>query len=186
MRHHIVSFALMMLVFQINAQSNDERDFVNFLSKFPLLEFPIKTKNLNAYKTYRKIAAKENLLKGGLCAKYFYAGDESKIKFEFESFNMETGKSMGKRTDQFGFYPAFRAEIKEYLLLCFLKTTLTSYEYHLAAFKKEEKNATDILEMNKVNEEQSTELYQYGAMEKNFRVQIFRYEQNPKFWQQKN
>lgn len=185
MRYNIVFYFVMISIFEIQGQSNSGNDFVNFVSKFPLMEFPIKTKHFNDYETFRKVATRVNQLDQNLCATYFFQGDKSKVRSEFESFNMETGASMGKKVDQFGFYPVFRAVSNQYLLLCFMKTTLTSYEYHLAAFKAREETASDVLEINKVNEELSPDLYEFAAIEKSPRIQIFRFEQNPNFWKQK-
>ncbi|MBY0435739.1 MAG: hypothetical protein K2U26_16695 [Cyclobacteriaceae bacterium] len=161
---------------------NKATEFNKFKLLFPIQQLPYNSSTLSNYSVYSILESEANKLDNTSCVKYFFNNDVLKTTYKYESFNMETGESKGMIQDEYSFYPAFRFETKEYVVLGFLKTSISTHEFYIAILKSNESISTDILEINRINEELLPELFEFSTVDKNLGVSVFKYEQSPEYW----
>jgi hypothetical protein len=177
-----MKYFLIVLFINYNGFSQTKsNDFESFTSIFPFENLPYNTSSLNKYKKYDSILTSRNILKNDKCIKYFFNGDKTQNSYKYESFNMETGEETGQKEYEYSFYPAFRLETKEWLMLGFLRNDMNDYRYYLALYKHGVSKIYDLIEINRVNEELLPDLFEYSVIEKNLNINIIKYELNPKY-----
>jgi hypothetical protein len=174
--------SIVFIIINFNGLSQTKSiEFENFKAMFPVKNLPYNTSSLNKYKKYDSISTSKYMLDNNECIKYFFHGDKTRNSYKYESFNMETGEGTGQKVYEYSFYPVFRLENKEWLMLGFLRDDMNDYRYYLALYRHGQSKINDLVEINRVNEALLPDLFEYSLVEKNLNIKIIKYELNPKY-----
>lgn len=181
-KYNLIIITALLFSFSCSSQSKKKNnEFDEFRSKFLVATLPYNSSHLNKNSTYISLASKANKLNRDLCAKYFFNDDLSKIKYRYENFNMEEGRSLGMVEEEYNFYPAFRIENKDITLLGYLRTSVDTYEYFVAAFEAKQFKVMDVLQINRVDDEFEVELIEASFITEDLNVHVFKYTVNPEY-----
>jgi len=177
----IVLILSLLCVFSACKSQSHNDEFGSFIERFPPVELPLNTANLNNNDNYISIGGKKNKLDNKQCVRYLFNGDKSKVEYKYEKVDMETGLSKGNVKAEYNIYPAFKAVKGDFLLLGFLQTDIYSYSYVLSVYNRGTNKCLGNIEINKMDADDEFKLVQSALIDNDLVVRIFRYEINPEY-----
>ncbi len=160
--------------------SQDLGQLEKLKSRFEPRSIPFNSAFLNENSSLIKISKKRPLSEDEIL-RYILAGHRSKLEYRFEKYDMETGESKGFETRSYKFYPVYRIEYKELLILVVLRTSANTQSYFLSVYNTTNEKTSEAIEINKLDAEDEYRLFQCSYLDESLQLRIFRYEINPRY-----
>jgi len=174
----LLSIVLALCCF--NCASQDTGRLEKLKSRFEPIAVPFNSWSLN--ENSRLIAnSKKTPLSQDETLRYILSGNRSALSYKFEKYDMETGDSKGFEQRDYKFYPVYRIEQKELLILIVLRTSVNTQSYFLSVYNQETGKAVEGIEINKLDAEDEYRLVQSSYLDRNLQLRIFKYVMNPEY-----
>lgn len=113
--------------------------------------------------------------------RYILSGNKKALSYKFEKYDMETGESKGFEQRAYKFYPVYRIEQKELLILIVLRTSVNTQSYFLSVYNQKNEKTVEGIEINKLDAEDEYKLVQSSYLDRNLQLRIFKYALNPEY-----
>jgi hypothetical protein len=149
-------------------------------NQFELISLPFNSSPLNKNQ-YLISNSKKKPLSADDALKYILAGNQSGLSYNFEKYDMETGDSKGVEKQFYAFYPVYRIEVKELLMLIALRTSFNTQSYLLSLCNLANGKISEPIEINKLDAEDEYKLLQSSYLDKSLQLRIFNYQVNPDY-----
>jgi hypothetical protein len=172
--------SVVLALYCFNCVSQDTGRLENLKRRFELIAVPFNSWSLN--ENPRLIAnSKKMPLSQDEILRYILSGNRSGLSYKFEKYDMETGESKGFEERAYKFYPVYRIEQKELLILIVLRTSVNTQSYFLSVYNKGSGKTAEAIEINKLDAEDEYRLLQSSYLDRSLQLRIFKYAINPEY-----